>query len=136
MTRNDVAQLVLNTLESGMVEPNKTGQDITIGDITITNGVEYQYVTSTESYARAIDNARPQNTATSISTDGCIVELGEKLYDGDLRRTEDTTDAYGRPGTRWVYNLDEIGTYADPVAGGPVLDDELLQKNAEPRNND
>ena len=30
----------------------------------------------------------------------------------------------------------EIGTYADPVAGGPVLDDELLQKNAEPRNND
>ena len=25
----------------------------------------------------------------------------------------------------------EIGTYADPVAGGPVLDDELLQKNAD-----
>ena len=117
MTRNDVAQLVLNTLESGMVEPNKTGQDITIGDITITNGVEYQYVTSTESYARAIDNARPQNTATSISTDGCIVELGEKLYDGDLRRTENTEDAYGRPGTRWVYNLNEVGTYSDaPLA--------------------
>ena len=117
ITRNDVAQLVLNTLESGMVEPNKTGQDITIGDITITNGVEYQYVTSTESYARAIDNARPQNTATSISTDGCIVELGEKLYDGDLRRTENTEDAYGRPGTRWVYNLNEVGTYSDaPLA--------------------
>ena len=30
----------------------------------------------------------------------------------------------------------EIGTYADPVAGGPVLDDELLHKNADPRNND
>ena len=27
MTRNDVAQLVLNTLESGMVEANKSGQD-------------------------------------------------------------------------------------------------------------
>ena len=117
MTRNDVARLVLNTLESGMVEPNKTGQDITIGDITITNGVEYQYVTSTESYAKAIDDAEPQNTATSISTNGCIVELGEKLYDGDLRRTEDTTDAYGRPGTRWVYNLNEVGTYSDaPLA--------------------
>ncbi len=25
-----------------------------------------------------------------------------------------------------------IGTYADPVDGGPALDDELLQKNAEP----
>ena len=117
MTRNDVARLVLNTLESGMVEPNKTGQDITIGDITITNGVEYQYVTSTESYAKAIDDAEPQNTATSISTNGCIVELGEKLYDGDLRRTENTEDAYGRPGTRWVYNLNEVGTYSDaPLA--------------------
>ena len=116
MTRNDVAQLVLNTLEAGMVEANKTGQDITVGDITITNSVEYEYVTSQESYARAIDTLRGAS-ATSISTQGYIVELGEKLYDGDLRRTEGTTDAYGRPGTRWVYNLDEVGTYADtPLA--------------------
>ena len=116
MTRNDVAQLVLNTLESGMVEANKSGQDITVGDITITNSVEYEYVTSQEPYARAIDTLRGAS-ATSISTQGYIVELGEKLYDGDLRRTENTTDAYGRPGTQWVYNLDEVGTYADaPLA--------------------
>ena len=116
MTRNDVAQLVLNTLESGMVEANKSGQDITVGDITITNSVEYEYVTSQESYARAIDTLRGAS-ATSISTQGYIVELGEKLYDGDLRRNENTRDAYGRPGTQWVYNLDEVGTYADaPLA--------------------
>lgn len=30
----------------------------------------------------------------------------------------------------------EVGTYADPVAGGPVLDEELVHKNADPRNND
>ena len=116
MTRNDVAQLVLNTLESGMVEANKSGQDITVGDITITNSVEYEYVTSQESYARAIDTLQGVS-ATSISTQGYIVELGEKLYDGDLRRNENTRDAYGRPGTQWVYNLDEVGTYADaPLA--------------------
>ena len=27
----------------------------------------------------------------------------------------------------------EVGTYADPVAGGPVLDEELVHKNADPR---
>ena len=92
-----------------MVEANKSGQDITVGDITITNSVEYEYVTSQEPYARAIDTLRGAS-ATSISTQGYIVELGEKLYDGDLRRTENTTDAYGRPGTQSVYNLDEGGT--------------------------
>ena len=46
MTRNDLAQLVLNALESGTVEAEKTGQDITVGDITITSGVTYKYVTS------------------------------------------------------------------------------------------
>ncbi len=30
----------------------------------------------------------------------------------------------------------EVGTYADPVTGGPVLDEELVHKNADPRNND
>ena len=30
----------------------------------------------------------------------------------------------------------EIGNFGDAVARGPGLVDELLQKNAEPRNND
>ena len=51
MTRNDLAQLVLNTLESGTVEAEKTGQDISVGDITITSGVTYKYVTSGKDYA-------------------------------------------------------------------------------------
>ena len=32
MTRNDVAQLVLNALEAGTVEAEKNGQDINVGD--------------------------------------------------------------------------------------------------------
>ncbi len=44
MTRNDVAQLVLNALEAGTVEAEKNGQDIKVGDITITSGkVTYKY---------------------------------------------------------------------------------------------
>ena len=113
MTRNDVAQLVLNTLESGMVEANDNILNVEAPGVSVSTGrVTYEYVTSQESYARAIDDLEAVS-ATSISTRGYIVELGEKLYDGDLRRTENTHDAYGRPGTRWVYNLDEVGTYAD-----------------------
>ena len=117
MTRNDVAQLVLNTLESGMVEANDNILNVEAPGVSVSTGrVTYSYVTSTESYAKAIDDTYAVSE-TSISTQGPIVELGEKLYDGDLRRTENTHDAYGRPGTRWVYNLDEIGTYADaPIA--------------------
>ena len=113
MTRNDVAQLVLNTLESGMVEATDNTLNVEAPGVSVSTGrVTYEYVTSQESYARAIDDLEAVS-ATSISTRGYIVELGEKLYDGDLRRTENTHDAYGRPGTRWVYNLDEVGTYAD-----------------------
>ncbi|OUP48087.1 S-layer homology domain-containing protein [Pseudoflavonifractor sp. An184] len=113
MTRNDVAQLVLNTLEAGMVEANDNILNVEAPGVSVSTGrVTYSYVTSTESYAKAIDDTYAVSE-TSISTQGPIVELGEKLYDGDLRRTENTHDAYGRPGTRWVYNLDEVGTYAD-----------------------
>ncbi len=115
MTRNDVAQLVLNTLKSGMVEAEKSGQDITVGDITITSSVSYNYITSDESYSSAI---KKLNASGSLVNSGqMIVELGEKLYQGDLKMYEDTTDDFGRPGTRWTYGTTTIGTFSDdPVA--------------------
>ena len=102
MTRNDVAQLVLNALESGTVEAEKSGQDITVGDITITSGVTYKYITSGRSYAKAInDKLDTNNDATQSS--GSIVELGEKLYNGDLTKENSGTDNFGRPATIWSY---------------------------------
>ena len=50
MTRNDVAQLVLNTLRSGTVEACTDGS-WTIGDVTINNNVQYNYITSNQTYA-------------------------------------------------------------------------------------
>ena len=61
MTRNDVAQLVLNTLEAGTVQAETNGS-WTIGDVTIVNGVKYNYVTSNQPYATAIDDSRPPTT--------------------------------------------------------------------------
>ena len=111
MTRNDLAQLVLNTLEAGTVEAEKTGQDISVGDITITSGVTYKYVTSGKDYAYAINDKLATYTDGTHST-GAIVELGEKLYQGDLTKDEDQDD-FGRPANIWEYQAKEVGTYAD-----------------------
>ena len=112
MTRNDLAQLVLNTLESGTVEAEKTGQDISVGDITITSGVTYKYVTSGRDYATAINDKLDTNNDGSYSS-GAIVELGEKLYQGDLTKKSDAYDDFGRPAVVWEYQTKEIGTFAE-----------------------
>ena len=109
MTRNDVAQLVLNTLKSGTVQASTDGS-MTIGNITINKDVNYSYITSNQPYATAIDDAR----STSNTTDAgkSIVELGEQLYMGDLKLNDNTTDVFGRPARYWEYDGNEIGTYA------------------------
>ena len=111
MTRNDVAQLVLNALKCGTVEAVKNGQDISANGVTITSTVEYKYITSGKGYADAIDSKLTANTdATQIH--GSIVQLGEKLYNGDLK-LKPAHDDFGAPASRWTYKNEEIGTYAD-----------------------
>ena len=112
MTRNDLAQLVLNTLEAGTVEASSDVTHVTTGDVSVTTGkVEYNYVTSQKDYAKAISKTEAVY-ATGISTSGYIVELGEKLYDGDLKKTGDTVDDFGRPATEWKYGTETVGTFA------------------------
>ncbi len=111
MTRNDVAQLVLNALESGMVEADNDTIKVTTGDTKVEAGkVNYNYVTSAKSYARAISSLYP--TSATSATEGYIVELGEKLYNGDLKVVKDT-DKFGAPANRWTYKNAEVGTYAN-----------------------
>ena len=109
MTRDDVAQLVLNTLEAGTVQPETEGS-WTIGDVTITNNVKYNYVTSNQAYASAIDDSRRTNNDGDLVS-GYIVELGEQLYMGDLQLRDNTSDDFERPSRTWSYNGTEIGTY-------------------------
>ena len=108
MTRNDVAQLVLNTLKSGTVEASTDGS-WSIGDVTINNNVTYSFITSNQTYATAIDDAR--STSNNSDAQRSIVELGEQLYMGDLKLNDNTTDVFGRPSRYWEYEGNEIGTY-------------------------
>ena len=134
MTRNQVAQMALNALKTGMVEPD--GNTTTFldpdGSIIATTGkVNYVYVTSSQTYATAISDA----SATSIGSTnlGAIVELGEQLYKGKLRLDSDERDVFGRPARQWDYQGEEIGTYAKKellrksytvkVEGGEVYSD-------------
>ena len=110
MTRNDLAQLVLNTLEAGTVEAETNGS-ISVGDITIVNDVKYNFVTSGRDYAYSINNKLATDNNGEYSK-GSIVELGEKLYQGDLTKKE-ATDDFGRPANIWDYKTKEVGTFED-----------------------
>ena len=109
MTRNDVAQLVLNTLEAGTVQAETNGS-LTVGNVTIATDVKYNYITSNQTYATAIDDSRTTNNDGDLVS-GAIVELGEQLYMGDLKLNDNTTDVFGRPSRYWEYDGNEIGTY-------------------------
>lgn len=115
MTRNDLAQLVLNTLEAGTVEAEKDGQDIEVNGVTISSNVKYNYITSGKDYAKAINKTLTANTDATKSN-GYIVELGEKLYSGDLKKDKGS-DAFQRPANVWTYKSAEVGKYADSADG-------------------
>ena len=112
MTRNDLAQLVLNALESGTVEADDDTIKFENGDTTVTAGkVKYNFITSGKDYAYAINDKLATDNNGEYSK-GSIVALGEKLYSGDLTK-EDGYDDFGRPATVWDYQAKEIGTFAE-----------------------
>ena len=104
LTRSEVAQLVLNTLEATMVEPTGS-QGVQIGDVTVGSTIKYEEITKTGTKYNAIDDANDGNGKN-------FVQLGEELFDGDLEKTVDSADVFNRPGTKWEYNNKAIGTYA------------------------
>ena len=80
-----------------------------VGDVTFVSNVSYKFVTSGRSYAYAINDRLDTNNDGTYST-GAIVELGEKLYQGDLTKEEDKDD-FGRPADIWEYQAKEVGTF-------------------------
>lgn len=120
MTRNEIAQLALNTLEGTMVQADKSGSDITVGDIVITGNVKYEDVISTDSMAGAFSDM-PVESNTQKRT----LELGEKLYNGDLKK-QSTSDDMDRPAHQWLYDSKAVGTYTDSATA--TFTDEVSQK--------
>ena len=90
-----------------MVQADKSGSDIVIGSgdtaVTITGQSKYVVTASSEPYARAIkQNQADDHTITGEA--GYIIELGEKLYNGQLKLNDDAVDEFGRPASYWEYN--------------------------------
>ena len=113
LTRNDVAQLVLNALKADVVDYTGNGGTTVKGDgFEITTGkATYAARTSTSSKYGAIANER------SMGSTKYTVQLGEDLYSGDLKMSANVTDDFGRPSTKWSYKTNVIGTYGD----APIL---------------
>jgi hypothetical protein len=117
LTRDQVAQLALNTLETAMVDAKDNTLNINTGaaggNISITGGqVDYVVRTSTEKFAKAINDTDQGGNETD-GRQGCTVELGEQLYNGDLVKNEDQSDDFGHPAVTWKLKNTEIGTYED-----------------------
>ena len=114
LTRNQVAQLALNALKTPIVEADdKTISWVDGNGNVIASGGQVNYVVtaSSQAYARAIDDAESKGNALN-GVSGYIIELGEKLYNGDLKLNNNATDPFGRPSRYWEFDGKEIGTYA------------------------
>ncbi len=106
LTRNDVAQMVLNALEADLVKAEKNGSDVHVGDVVISGGkATYDARTGTDSKYAKIDNTKVDGKYT--------IQLGEDLYNGDLVKADGADDDFDRPSVKWTYENKEIGTYAD-----------------------
>ena len=105
LTRAQVAQLVLNGLKAQMVD--FTGdKGIQIGDVTVGYKAEYTARTNANKKYNSIDTGK-----TDIAGNNqYYVQLGEELYDGDLK-LKGSSDDFGRPANNWRYDGKDIGTY-------------------------
>ena len=112
VTRQEAALYSFNMLQATMVEYDKK-DTIVVGDITI----------NTTSTRKDVEN----NTNTDGNIDGerdgdKLMQFGEKYFK-DLEKKDDT-DIFGRPSTKWVYDGDDVGTYANEADATYVVEDD------------
>ena len=119
LTRNDVAQLVLNALEATMVETDGNGGTTIKGDgFEITTGsTKYVDVVKSSSDGKYDKISKDQNDGKYT------VELGEKLFDGKLVKDSGEKDDLKRPANKWTYKGKDIGTYSKDADKIFVLND-------------
>ena len=107
LTRNDVAQMALNALKLNMV--TFTGDlGLVINGVEIGYRAEYTARTSANSKYNSID----VGTTDIAENNQYYVQLGEELYNGDLK-LRNRTDVFGRPANYWEYDGKEVGTYVN-----------------------
>ena len=107
LTREEAAQYCLDALQATMVQYNSKGIEVTNSDGTKINvGADpATAVTLPAGLVNVMGTGMPAATATTV-------ELGEKLYKGDLKIVGEA-DAFGNPASKWTYKTEEVGYYAD-----------------------
>jgi len=103
LTREEAAQYALNALKATTVDYDEKGSTITAGDVTIVTGAKKATAVKTTKDTGAIADEKDKEGT---------LQLGEKLYDSDLKKTS-ATDDFGRKASQWKYKTEEIGKYAD-----------------------
>jgi hypothetical protein len=107
LTRNEVAQLVLNALESTVQTVTESGGvSVATGDVAVSVQATYTetpVLNTSYNYDASGEGAGTQ-------------QLCEKLYGKDLVKTTDNTDDLGRPSTKWTYLGTEVQSTDTPDA--------------------
>ena len=111
LTREQAAQMCLNTLKSPLVEYSNKGGNLTINGATINIGASNaEYKTSSTKLADQTIYANKLNS----SAGEYIVEFAEQYY-SDLVLKSGEADDFGRPAHTWLLNNQKVGTYAEDV---------------------
>ena len=114
LTREQAAQMCLNTLKAPLVQYSNKGGNISVNGAVIEIGAsKAQYVTTTLAREQRINNRTLTNTDTTLNG-GYTVEFGEKYYD-KLQLKNNEADDFGRPAHTWLYDNEKVGTYAEAV---------------------
>ena len=111
LTREQAAQMCLNTLKAPLVEYSNKGGSLSVNGAVINIGAsKAQYVTTTLAKEQRISKKTLTNTDTTLNG-GYTVEFGEKYYPALELKTD--SDAFDRPAHQWLHNNKKIGSYVD-----------------------
>lgn len=129
MTRDNVAQMVLNVLESTLVSGKQTGTsaNITAGDVKVEITGEITYTAKEDKNDYDYNEVDDEDEAEDLY-------LIEKLHGDDIIKKEEN-DKYGRPGYGWYDEGDEIIFIADKALAtyaGADFDEDALEDDFDP----
>ena len=111
LTREQAAQMCLNTLKAPLVQYSNKGGNLSVNGAVIEIGAsKAEYVTTTLAKEQRISDRTLTNTGLN-TTGGYTVEFGEKYY--PALELKNDSDDFDRPAHQWLHNNKKIGSYVD-----------------------
>ena len=107
LTREAAAQMMFNALNAKTVKYSNKGSNIVINGIEISQGA-----------------SDPEFINISDNDNKVVYETLRAKYFEDLDKKEGQSDDFGRPGNKWTYKKDDIGTYGSAADDVFVLEDD------------